>query len=79
MSERKRYAVVGLGSRSRMFTTAVLKEYADRAELVAFCDLNQTRMDYYNQYYAMALDARPVPTYKPDASTRCCASNAWTA
>src|SRR5689334_1171425 len=66
MSERKRYAVVGLGSRSRMFTTAVLKDYADQAELVAFCDVNQTRMDYYNQYYAKTLDAVPVPTYKPD-------------
>ncbi len=67
MPERKRYAVVGLGSRSRMFTTAVLKDYADRAELVAYCDVNQTRMDYYNQYYAETLGARPVPTYKPDA------------
>ena len=66
MPERKRYAVVGLGSRSRMFTTAVLKDYADRAELVAYCDVNQTRMDYYNQYYAETLGATPVPTYKPD-------------
>lgn len=66
MAERKRYAVVGLGSRSRMFTTAVLKDYADRAALVAFCDHNQTRMDYYNQYYADTLGARPVPTYQPD-------------
>lgn len=66
MAERKRYAVVGLGSRSRMFTTALLKDYPDRGELVAFCDQNQTRMDYYNQYYTETLDARPVPTYKPD-------------
>lgn len=65
MPQRKRYAVVGLGSRSRMFTTALLKDYADRSELVAFCDQNQTRMDYYNQYYAETLDAPPVPTYKP--------------
>ncbi len=34
MAERKRYAAVGLGSRSRMFTTALLKDYADRAQLV---------------------------------------------
>jgi predicted dehydrogenase len=66
MAERKRYAVVGLGSRSRMFTTALLKDYADRAELVAYCDHNQTRMNYYNQYYAETLGARPVPTYKPE-------------
>ncbi|HSH81674.1 MAG TPA: Gfo/Idh/MocA family oxidoreductase [Herpetosiphonaceae bacterium] len=66
MPERKRYAVVGLGSRSRMFTTAILKEYRDRAELAAFCDVNQTRMDYYNQYYSQTLDAAPVATYKPE-------------
>jgi predicted dehydrogenase len=65
MPERKRYAAVGLGSRSRMFTTALLKDYRDRGELVAFCDQNQTRMDYYNQYYAETVGARPVPTYKP--------------
>ncbi len=65
MAERRRYAAAGLGSRSRMFTTALLKDYADRAELVAFCDQNQTRMDYYNQYYAETIGAAPVPTYKP--------------
>lgn len=67
MSERKRYAVVGLGSRSRMFTTALIKDYPDRGELVAFCDPNQTRMDYYNQYYAETLEFTPVATYKPEA------------
>lgn len=65
MAQRKRYAAVGLGSRSRMFTTALLKDYADHSQLVAFCDHNQTRMDYYNQYYADTLAAQPVPTYKP--------------
>lgn len=65
MPERKRYAIVGLGSRSRMFTTAILKDYSERAQLVAFCDVNQTRMDYYNHYYAETLSAPPVPTYKP--------------
>lgn len=65
MPERKRYAIVGLGSRSRMYTTAILKDYPDRNVVVAYCDLNQTRMDYYNHYYAETLGAAPVPTYKP--------------
>jgi predicted dehydrogenase len=65
MPERKRYAIVGLGSRSRMFTTAILKDYPDRAQLVAYCDTNQTRMNYYNQYYTETLGTNPVPTYKP--------------
>ncbi len=65
MTERHRYAVVGLGSRSRMFTTALLKDYSDQGALVAFCDINQARMDYYNHYYTTTLDAPPVPTYAP--------------
>jgi predicted dehydrogenase len=66
MSDRKRYAVVGLGSRSRMFTTALLKDYSDRGELVALCDLNRTRMEYTNQYYAETLGTAPVPMYTPE-------------
>ncbi|GAC1519059.1 MAG: Gfo/Idh/MocA family oxidoreductase [Herpetosiphon sp.] len=69
MSERKRYAVVGLGSRSRMFTTALLQDYGDRAELAAFCDVNQTRMNYYNDHYAATFKATPVPTYRPERFT----------
>jgi predicted dehydrogenase len=70
MPERKRYAVVGLGSRSGMFTSAILKDFAERAELVGYCDVNQTRMDYYNRRYAAEIGAPPVPTYKPDAFDR---------
>jgi predicted dehydrogenase len=66
MPERIRYAIVGLGSRSRMFTTALLQEYADHGELVALCDQNQTRMDYTNQYYGETLGAPPLPTYTPE-------------
>ena len=45
---KKRYAVVGTGSRSSMYIGAVAKDYRDTAELVALCDVNQARMDYYN-------------------------------
>src|SRR5688500_3096714 len=63
---RTRYAVVGLGSRSAMYTRAVLTDYADRAELVGYCDVNQTRLDYWNAHYAAALGAPPVPTFKAE-------------
>jgi predicted dehydrogenase len=49
-----------------MYTHALLTTYADRAELVAFCDMNQTRMDYWNRRYREKLNAEPVPTYKPE-------------
>jgi len=65
-TSRKRYALVGLGSRSAMFSRALLKDYADTCELVAFCDINQTRMDHWNAHYARELGIKPLPTYKPD-------------
>jgi len=48
MTERKRYAIVGTGVRAGMFVEAITKTYQDAAELVAFCDTSQTRMDWYN-------------------------------
>lgn len=47
--ERKRYALVGTGARARMFIEALITTYRDVAELVAFCDLSQVRMDWHNQ------------------------------
>lgn len=41
---RKRYAVVGLGSRSRMFTGAITGKYRDGNEIVAVCDRNAGRL-----------------------------------
>ncbi len=47
MDQRKRYAIVGTGSRAGMFVKAI-KTYQEVAELVAFCDVSQTRMDWHN-------------------------------
>ena len=59
-----RYAIVGLGGRSRMFSEAILKSHKDRSQLVAICDVNQTRLDYWNRQFKECWDADPVPTYK---------------
>ncbi len=61
---------MGLGSRSEIYTTAILKDFADRAELVGYCDLNQTSMDYYNAKHAEAYGTSPVPTFTPDQFDR---------
>lgn len=66
MGARTRYAIVGLGGRSNMFSDAIRKTYADRAEIVAFCDINPVRMDWYNRHYQEKHGAAPVPTYTPD-------------
>jgi predicted dehydrogenase len=62
---RTRYAIVGLGGRAQMFVGALVGPHADTAELVAFCDLNQTRMDVHNRTVT-ARGRAPVPTYHPD-------------
>src|SRR5260370_18937966 len=61
---RKRYALVGTGARARMFIDALATTYRDVAELVAFCDLSQVRMDWYNQHIKNSAD--PLPTYHAD-------------
>lgn len=66
MSERKRYAIVGTGSRSGMFVDAITVTYNEVAELVGFCDLSQTRMDWHNKQLADHLGMPPVPTYHAD-------------
>lgn len=63
---KKRYALVGTGSRSRMFIDALVTTYRDVAELVAFCDLSQTRMDWYNQRLETVAGIAPIPTYHAD-------------
>jgi predicted dehydrogenase len=41
---RKRYAIVGLGSRYRMYHDAIEKTYKEHAELVGLCDKNAGRL-----------------------------------
>ncbi|MFH0964405.1 MAG: Gfo/Idh/MocA family oxidoreductase [Planctomycetota bacterium] len=60
---RKRYAIVGIGGRSVMYSDAILAEYSDRAELVGICDINEVRLDYANRCFAEQYGAKPVPTY----------------
>lgn len=63
MTHRKRYAIVGTGGRAGMYVQALTTTYGEVAELVALCDLSQTRMDWYNRKLADTLDLAPVPTY----------------
>jgi len=41
---KKRYAQVGVGSRSMMYTGALLQGFPDTSALVALCDLNEGRL-----------------------------------
>lgn len=63
MTLKKRYAIVGTGSRAGMYIEALTKTYRDTAELVALCDLSQTRMDWYNRQLERLGGQSPRPTY----------------
>jgi predicted dehydrogenase len=60
---KKRYALVGTGSRAAMYVDAITETYSDVAELVGLCDVSQTRMDWYNGYIAGKGSYSPLPTY----------------
>ena len=66
MNCRKRYAIVGTGSRAGMYVKAITGPYADSAELVGLCDFSQVRMDWYNRQIAAANGGHPLPTYRAD-------------
>ena len=65
MAARKRYAQVGTGGRASFFYEAIAGTYGQTSELVAFCDMNPTRMGAANRVIAR-LGAGPVPTFTPD-------------
>ncbi len=62
---RTRYALVGTGGRSAMFTNAIFKDFSDRAELVALCDINPLRMAHRNQGYQKEFGVAELPMYSP--------------
>ena len=61
-ASRRRYAVVGAGSRSRMYLNALQSSHGDVGVLVALCDPNPVRMEFYRR----ELDLADVPTYAPE-------------
>jgi predicted dehydrogenase len=63
----RRYAFVGTGHRAQMFFDALLDSHADVGTPVALCDVNATRMGYYNEMWTAArADAVPLTTYAPE-------------
>ena len=49
-----------------MFVNAITGSYADVAKIVAFCDLSQIRMSWYNRQLAEISGLSAVPTYKAE-------------
>ncbi|MDT0330265.1 Gfo/Idh/MocA family oxidoreductase [Nocardiopsis lambiniae] len=66
---QRRYAIVGTGSRARMYTRALTGGHRRHGALVALCDTNATRMAVHNRIVTEAgLD--PVPTHHADDFAR---------
>ena len=66
MGSKKRYVLVGTGGRAEFFYGALADSYRDKSELAAFCDINQTRMDYANQLLKDKYNYPEVNTYTAD-------------
>lgn len=63
---RKKYALVGTGSRARMFYGAIASVHHNSSELVGICDTNSVRMDYTNKVLVDEYSSQPAPTYTAD-------------
>lgn len=46
-----------------MFSHALLTDYRETCELVALCDINQTRMDFHNQEFCEKYNVPAIPTF----------------
>ena len=66
MNHRKRYALVGAGSRAGMFIEAIAGAYAETAELVGLCDVSRIRMDWHNQQLQAKFGMKPLPSCYAD-------------
>ena len=65
LSSKKRFAIVGTGSRSRMYQDAVFKTFSSTCEMVGFCDVNYGRL-LYAQKRGMAATGQKIPLYDAD-------------
>ncbi|WP_270169451.1 Gfo/Idh/MocA family protein [Paenibacillus sp. SYP-B4298] len=66
MSSKKKYVLVGSGGRAEFFYGAIATDFRETSELLAFCDINQTRMDYANKRLTDEYKYPAVRTYKTD-------------
>ncbi len=60
LSPRRRYAIVGVGSRHELYQDGIEKTHADSAELVALCDLNPGRIELARR--RSVRNGAPVPS-----------------
>lgn len=67
---KKKYVQVGVGGRAEFFYSAIATTFRETSELLAVCDINQTRMDYTNKLLTEKYNYNEVRTYKTDEFDR---------
>ena len=67
---RRKYVNVGVGSRSRMYLTAITKTFADSNELVGICDVNPGRLDTAVKFVGRPNGSQAARNTSPPISTR---------
>jgi len=63
---KKKYVQVGAGGRAEFFYSAIATTFRETSELLAFCDVNQTRMNYANKLLTDKYNYNAVRTYKSE-------------
>jgi predicted dehydrogenase len=61
MNVPRRFAVVGTGHRAELYVAALLGSHSTAGSLVALCDTNPGRLEYYRATYGLA----GLPAYPP--------------
>ncbi len=62
-NEKRRYALVGTGSRAVMFLDPLATRFRNDTELVALCDPNPARLAYHRDRLVQELEYAEVPTF----------------
>lgn len=65
-SKPSRVIAVGVGSRVVTFLNGISRQKSEQCQLVAMCDVNPVRLDYYNQYLSEKCNHPKVLTCHPD-------------
>lgn len=64
--KKKKYVQVGVGGRARFFYEAVADTYSKTSEIVAFCDINRTRLEYAKKIMVEEFGYQDVALYGAD-------------
>ena len=63
----KKYVLVGTGGRAEFFYGALVRDFKETSKLVAFCDINQTRMNYANRLLEEKYNHPTIATYRTES------------